>query len=54
VNVPPTIASAVASGRVTYAELATVLGVEDLHDVLEIAAVDAHNRRVMSKRRETG
>jgi hypothetical protein len=46
------IASAVASRLVTYGDLATVLGVEDLHDVLEIASVDAHNRRAVDRLRE--
>lgn len=34
------------------AELSTVLGLEDLHDVLEVVRVDAHNRRVIDKARE--
>jgi hypothetical protein len=44
--VPSTIAMAVASGRATYADLATRLSVEDLHDILEIVAVELHNARV--------
>lgn len=34
----------------TLTELGTTLGLEDLHDLLEIAQVDAHNRRIMDKR----
>lgn len=30
--------------------LSTVLGLEDLHDILEVIRVDAHNRRVREKR----
>lgn len=52
VNVPPTIGMAVSSGKATMAELATVLTVEDLHDILEIIAVDAHNQRVLANRRK--
>jgi hypothetical protein len=36
----------------TAADLATVLTVEDLHDLAEIASVDAHNRRVLAARSE--
>jgi len=31
------------------AELDSVLGTEDLHDLLEIAAVDAYNKQLASK-----
>jgi len=31
-------------------ELQTTLGVEDLYDLVEVAAVDAHNRRLAMKR----
>ncbi len=51
-NVPGMIGAAVSSGRATLHELDTVYGLQDLHDLLEIAAVDAHNRRLMSKKRE--
>jgi hypothetical protein len=34
-------------------DMATVLSIEDCYDLLEIAAVDAHNRRVLRKREET-
>jgi hypothetical protein len=30
--------------------LSTVLGLEDLHDILEVILVDAHNRRIIEKR----
>lgn len=45
-NVPPTIACAVSSELVTFAELATVLSLEDMWDILEINAVNRHNERV--------
>jgi len=45
VNVPRTIAAVVTAGLATYVELGTVLGGEDLQDLLEIAAVNAHNSR---------
>lgn len=31
------------------ADMGTVLSIEDCYDLLEIARVDAHNRRVMRK-----
>jgi hypothetical protein len=36
----------------TLAELETIYGLEDLYDMLEIIATDAHNRRIAMKRRE--
>lgn len=32
------------------ADLATVLSIEDCCDLLEVAAVDAHNRRILNKK----
>lgn len=37
----------------TLAELDTIYGMEDVYDMLEIATVDAHNRRILNKTRET-
>lgn len=51
-NVPPTIGMVVSCGKATLAELSTTLGLEDLRDLLEIIAVDAHNARIIAKRRE--
>jgi hypothetical protein len=34
----------------TLHELATVYSIEDCYDLIEIAMVDAHNRRVLNKR----
>lgn len=50
-NVPPLIGMAVSTGKATMAELATVLSVEDLHNIIEIVRVDAHNRRIIEKRK---
>lgn len=33
--------------KATYRELDTVYGVEDLHDMLELIIVEAHNARVL-------
>lgn len=30
--------------------LSAVLGTEDLHDIVEVILVDAHNRRIIDKR----
>lgn len=46
---PQTIAAVVNSKLATLHELSTVYGVEELYDLLEIIAVEAHNRRVMSE-----
>lgn len=51
-NVPALIGACVSSGRATLRELDTVYGLQDLHDLLEIAAVDAHNRRLLNRQRE--
>lgn len=48
------IGMAISMGVATLGELSTVLGVEDLHDLLEVARVDAHNERVINKIREKG
>lgn len=44
-NVPRSIATVVSSRLATLAELDSVLGVQDLYDLIEIIAVDAHNSR---------
>lgn len=53
-NVPPAIGMVLGSGQklTTMGELNTVLGLEDLHDLLEIVMVDAHNQRILAKRSE--
>jgi len=51
--VPRSIGFVVSAQLATYAELGTVLGAEDLYDLLEILAVDRHNERVMQKRAAT-
>lgn len=38
-----------SNGMATLTELQQ-LGMEDLCDLLEVAAVDAHNRRILKKR----
>ncbi|EAQ4379505.1 transcription elongation factor GreA [Salmonella enterica subsp. enterica serovar Javiana] len=49
VNVPRTIATVISSGKASKVELDSVLGVQDLWDLLEIIHVDAHNERVMQE-----
>jgi hypothetical protein len=41
----------ISSGKATLHELDTVYGLEDLYEMIEIITVDAHNQRVLSKRR---
>lgn len=45
---PRLIGVVVSSKLATLSELHTTLGAEDLHDMLEILAIDAHNERVMN------
>lgn len=52
VNVPPTIGMAISGNPALLASLSTVLGLEDLHDILEVKRVDAHNARIMRKAAE--
>ncbi len=47
---PRTIAAVVASDKATLHELQTVYGVEDMFDILEVLAVEAHNARVMNEK----
>jgi hypothetical protein len=49
--VPATIGAVISAGRATLHELDTVYGVEDLYDLLELAAIDAHNRWLMSEKK---
>lgn len=46
-NVPPTVGMVESMGKASWAELSTILGLEDLHDLLEIVRVDRHNAKVM-------
>ncbi|PRE83792.1 transcription elongation factor GreA [Burkholderia gladioli] len=50
-NVPRAIGAVVSRRLATLAELQTNLGQTDLHDLLEIIAVDSHNERVAAERR---
>jgi hypothetical protein len=52
VNVPRTIGAVISSGKATMAELETVLGIEDVYDLLEIITIDAYNKRVAEKSEE--
>lgn len=49
-NVPRRVGAVVSAKMATLHELSTVYGSKDLYDMLEILAVDAHNRWVMSKK----
>lgn len=43
---PCAIATIISADRATLDELQTTLGVLDAYNLLEVIAVDAHNRRV--------
>lgn len=44
----------ISAGKATMTELSTTAGLEDLHDLVEMVLVDAHNARVDEKRRKEG
>lgn len=48
-NVPRAVGTVVSKGMATLHELDTVYGTQDLFDLIEIIAVDAHNQRVINK-----
>jgi hypothetical protein len=41
----------ISSRLATKVELDTVLGLEDMYDIIEVMMIDAHNRNVWSKAR---
>lgn len=51
---PPTIGMALSMDLTLAGPLNTILGLEDLHDILEVGRVDAHNRRLIEKLRDKG
>lgn len=51
-NISAAIGAVISSGKATLVELDTVLGQEDLYDLLEVISVDAHNRRILNKMEE--
>jgi len=42
VNLPQTIGTVISSRLATLTELDTVLGIEDMYDLLEVISVDAY------------
>lgn len=51
-NVSDAIDLATRSKFTTFGELSTVLGTEDLYDIVEIVVVSNHNDRVVQARRD--
>ena len=49
---PSTIGAVLSSRLASLVDLQTTLGLEDVYDLLEVLAVDAHNRRVAARRPE--
>lgn len=50
---PPLIAAVISADKATLHELDTIYGLEDLHDLLEIVAVDAANQQAMIEAEKT-
>jgi hypothetical protein len=44
----------VSRGKASWAELTTVLGIEDLYALLELIIVDDHNLEVLRRKAEKG
>lgn len=51
-NVPPTVAAAISWEPSLAVPLSSTLGLEDLHDLLEVMRVDAHNRETVRRHEE--
>lgn len=51
---PRSVGTLVSTGKATIAELSTIYGLEDAYDMLEVDAVDAHNRRLLSRKPSGG
>lgn len=51
-NVPRTIGAVISARLATMAEIETVLGMEDIYDLLEIITVDAYNKQIAQKSEE--
>lgn len=51
-NVSRVIGAVVSAKMATMRELDENYSLEDVYDMLEVVAVDAHNRRIVDKRRE--
>ena len=49
INVAPRIAAVLRTGLTTLEQLQTVYSLRDMYDLIEVAAVDAYNRRVMAE-----
>lgn len=48
-NVPITVALALSSDKSLILPLSSSIGLEGLHDILEVVAVDSHNSRIVDK-----
>lgn len=48
-NVPPTISRVLMRDKGLLALLTTTLGLEDLHDILEVIRVEDHNRALIEQ-----
>jgi len=50
-NIPRNVGVVISRNPALLRDLQTVYGAEDLYNLLEVIAVDAHNRRVLSEPR---
>lgn len=47
-NVPRVIGTVLSAGKASAADLSETLSLEDVYDLVEIIAVDAHNYRILN------
>lgn len=47
---PPYIATVISAGMATLHEIDTVYGLEDVFDMLEIIAIDNHNKNLLNQK----
>jgi hypothetical protein len=52
VNVPPLLGMALSGDMTLIGPLSSVLGLEDLHDIIEVRRIDGHNARLIRKAQE--
>lgn len=47
---PPYIATVISAGMATLHEIDTAYGLEDVFDMLEIIAIDIHNKNLLNQK----
>jgi hypothetical protein len=53
-NIPRAVGIVVSRGKATWGELTTILGTEDLYDLLELLMIEDHNYLVLKRTHDNG